>query len=144
MCKSFCLCLSVCICVYINIINVFLCVCLCLRAHQHTWMSVFFDCSAHSIPCLCFAENLISLYLLIVTPTHNQHIRMISNNIFMTIWTIFMSVFGVCKSYSCITHLSTYTPSRFRANGGLLRSLSLSLSPSLCITCSRSSAKKGQ
>ena len=38
---------------------------------------------------------------------------MIPGNILMT---IFMQVFGVCKSYNYITHLSTYTPTRSRAN----------------------------
>ena len=31
-----------------------------------------------------------------------------------------MQVFGVCKSYNCITHLSTYTPTRSQANHHLV------------------------
>ena len=42
---------------------------------------------------------------------------MISSNILMN---IFMQVFGVCKSYNYITHLSTHTPSRSRANHRLV------------------------
>ena len=55
----------------------------------------------------------LSSHLLILTSTHNEHIHMIPGNILMT---IFMQVFGVCKSYNYITHLSTYIPTRSRAN----------------------------
>ena len=61
-----------------------------------------------------------SSHLLLLTSTQNEHIHMISSNILMN---IFMQVFGVCKSYHYITHLSTYAPTpstRSRANHRLL------------------------
>ena len=48
---------------------------------------------------------------------HIMNHHMISSNILMNIC---MQVFGVCKSYSYITHLSTYTPTRSRANHRLV------------------------
>ena len=80
----------------------FLCVCLCLRAY----------CISISV-----CKTLTSSHLLILTSTHNEHFHMISSNVLMN---IFMQVFGVCKSYNCITHLSTYTPTRSQANHHLV------------------------
>ena len=45
---------------------------------------------------------------------------------------IFMQVFGVCKSYNYITHLSTYTPTRSRANRRLVLTI-FSETPNLWI-----------
>ena len=53
---------------------------------------------------------------------------MISSNILMN---IFMQVFGACKSYNYITHLSTYTPTRSRANHRLVLHVDVLLRPSL-------------
>ena len=88
------------------------CVCLCLRAYQHICMFVFFTSSITFYtrkPCLSLATKTLTYsQLLILTSTlHNEHVHMISSNILMN---IFMQVFGVCKSYNYITHLSTYTP----------------------------------
>ena len=110
----------VCVCVYICV-NMFLCVCLCLRAYQHICMLLFTSSITfylYSIPCLSLAtKTLTSSHLLFLTSTHNEHIHMISSNILMN---IFMQVFGICKSYNYITHLSTYTPTRSRANHRLV------------------------
>ena len=111
-----------------------LCVCLCVYMCKHVSLrvSVFESLSAYlyvrifhifnnllySIPCLSLAtKTLISSHLLILTSTHNEHIHMISSNIVMN---IFMQVFGVCKSYNYMTHLSTYTPTRSGANHRLI------------------------
>ena len=76
----------------------------------------------YSIPCLSLAtKTLTSSHLLILTSTHNEHIYMISSNIL-----IFMQVFGVCKSYNYKTHLSTYAPTRSRANHRLVGGVSVS------------------
>ena len=110
------------------------CVCVCVYMCKHVSLrvSVFESLSAYlyvcifhifnnllySIPCLSLAtKTLTSSHLLILTSTHNEHIHMISSNILMN---IFMQVFGVCKSYNYITHLSTYTPTRSRANHRLV------------------------
>ena len=83
----------------------------------------------YSIPCLSLATKpLTSSHLLILTSTHNEHIHMISSNILMN---IFMQVFGACKSYNYITHLSTYTPTRPRANHRLVLHVDVLLRPSL-------------
>ena len=129
MCKSFCVQKLLCVCVGV-------CVCVCLSVylckHVSLSASVFESLSAYlyvcvfhifynllcSIPCLSVATTtLTSSHLLILTSTHNEHIHMISSNILMN---IFMQVFGVCKSYNYITHLSTYTPTRSRANHRLV------------------------
>ena len=110
------------------------CVCLCVYMCKHISLreSLFESLSAYlyvcifhifnnllySIPCLSLAtKTLASSHLLILASTHNEHIHMISSNILMN---IFMQVFGVCKSYNYITHLSTYTPTRSRANHRLV------------------------
>ena len=110
------------------------CVCVCVYMCKHVSLrvSVFESLSAYlyvcifhifnnllySIPCLSLAtKTLTSSHFLILTSTHNEHIHMISSNILMN---IFMQVFGVCKSYNYITHLSTYTPTRSRANHRLV------------------------
>ena len=112
-----CVCGFVCVCLYICV-NMFLRVCLCLRAYQHICMFVFFTSpiTFYTAYLVCLKTR-TSSHLLILTSTHNEHLHMISRNILMN---IFMQVFGVCKSYSYITHLSTYTPTRSRANHRLV------------------------
>ena len=104
VCQS-CVCVRVCLRVYIYIcVNMFLCLCLCLSAYQHICVCLYFSHLLYSIPCLSLAtKTLTSSHLLILTSSQ-----------FLT--NIFMSVFGVCKSYNFITHLSTCTPTRSRAN----------------------------
>ena len=113
------LCVKVAVCVWV-------CVCLCVYMCKHVSLRVpvlegpstylyvcifhIFNNLLYRIPCLSLAtKTLISLHLLILTSTHNEHIYMTSSNILMK---IFMQVFGVCKLYNYIIHLSTYTPTR--------------------------------
>jgi hypothetical protein len=104
----------------------FVCVCLCVYMCKHVsiCMFVFFTSSktfyAAYLVCLLQLKPWhlqSSSHLLILTSTHNEHIHMIWSNILMN---IFMQVFGVCTSYNYITHLSTYTPTRSRANHRLV------------------------
>ena len=89
-----------------------------LSAYLYVCIFHIFNNLLYSIPCLSLAtKTLTSSHLLILTSTHNEHIHMISSNILMN---IFMQVFGVCKSYNYITHLSTYTPTRSQANHRLV------------------------
>ena len=130
VCKSSCVCggLCVCLCVY-------LCKHVSLRASVFESLSAYlyvcictfhiFNNLLYSIPCLSLAtKTLTSSHLLISTSTHNEHIHMISSNILMNIFT---QVFGVCKSYNYITHLSTYTPTRSRANHRLVETSVIAL-----------------
>ena len=112
-----CVCACVSACIYICV-NMFLCLCLCLSAYQHICVCLYFSHLLYSIPCLSLAtKTLTSSHLLILTSKHNEHIHMISSNIIIN---IFMQVFGACKAYNYITHLSTYTPTRSRANHRLV------------------------
>ena len=89
-----------------------------LSAYLYVCLFRIFQNLLYSIPFLSLAtKTLTSSHLLILTSTHNERIHMISSNILMN---IFMQVFGVCKSYNYITHLSTYTPTRSRANHRLV------------------------
>ena len=137
MCKSFCVYRLVCVKASVcKSCSVWVCVCLCVCMCKHFSLrvSVFASLSAYlyvcifhifnnllySIHCLSLAtKTLTSSHLLIVilTLTHNEHFHMILSNI---LTNIFMQVFGVCKSYNYITHLSTYTPTRSRANRRLV------------------------
>jgi len=115
-----CVWVCVCVCVYICV-NTFLCACQSLRAYQHICMRVLFTSlitfyTAYLV-CSLATKALASSHLLILTSTHYEHIHMISSNILMN---IFMQVFGVCTSDNYITHLSTYTPTRSRANHRLV------------------------
>ena len=117
MCKSVGLC--VCLCVYMcKHVSLRVSVFESLSAYLYVCIFYIFNNLLYSIPCLSLAtKTLTSSHLLILTSTHNEHIHMISSNILMN---IFMQVFGVCKSYNYITHLSTYTPTRSRANRHLV------------------------
>ena len=103
MCKSVGLC--VCLCVYMcKHVSLRVSVFESLSAYLYVCIFHIFNNVLYSIPCLSLAtKTLTSSHLLILTSSQ-----------FLT--NIFMSVFGVCKSYNFITHLSTCTPTRSRAN----------------------------
>ena len=122
VCQSFCgcgfVCASVCVCMCKQHVSLRVSVFESLSAYLYVCIFHIFNNLLYSIPCLSLAtKTLTSSHLLILTSTHNEHIHMISSNILMN---IFMQVFGVCKSYNYITHLSTYTPTRSRANHRLV------------------------
>ena len=121
VCKSCCVCvgLCVCLCVYMcKHVSLRVSVFESLSAYLYVCIFHIFNNLLYSIPCLYLAtKTLTSSHLLILTSKHNEHIHMISSNIIIN---IFMQVFGACKSYNYITHLSTYTPTRSRANHRLV------------------------
>ena len=108
----------------------FLCVRLCLRSlSAYLYVCIFTSSITSYTAYLVCLLQLKPWHLHIFLSWHLHilniyiYIHMISNNILMN---IFMQVFGVCKSYNYITHLSTYAPTRSRANHRLVGGVSVS------------------